>query len=272
MIDFSKVPAAAQGLARSTVVFSDTEEVRHSSTGGFPPDIPGFEWPTNNGVALSLIANIDLSELKSTEGWIPREGHLLFFYDFEEEPSGYDPEDIGGWRVLFLPQYSSEAGPLSAPKSLNPGHVIKPRFLSFTESPSFPSGEHPKVLELGLSEEEGELYFDALFDDEGGEGDHGQVGGFPQSASGTCQALESDLVSNGVDLGDGYPEEVEVNLAERLDTAEGKWGLLFYYAMEEREEEEASEIYSAREFSFWVPIAEAQEGSFENVWLHVEES
>lgn len=68
---------------------------------GRPPSLvaPAFSTPH------SFVAQINLRDLPSTEeGWpVPRSGLLSFFYAAENDVTGLDPTDKGGWSVLFFP-------------------------------------------------------------------------------------------------------------------------------------------------------------------------
>ncbi len=51
--------------------------------------------------------------------WLPRIGLLLFFYDMETEPWGFDPEDRGGWSVIHVPDSSVIRGNAPEPAGLD---------------------------------------------------------------------------------------------------------------------------------------------------------
>ena len=61
------------------------------------------DWPTRLEEPLSLIAVLDLAELAgfASDLALPRQGILNLFYDADEQPWGFDPSDVGGWRVIL---------------------------------------------------------------------------------------------------------------------------------------------------------------------------
>ena len=85
---------------------------------GGQPDLPvGYTWPTwdnpgkygriaGQGVPLSFLGQLNLSELQAQVPTpdLPARGLLLFFFDMENEPWGFDPSDQAAHRVIFVPQ------------------------------------------------------------------------------------------------------------------------------------------------------------------------
>jgi uncharacterized protein YwqG len=79
--------------------------VGRSKLGG-TPDLPGrFEWPTNEGHPLDFLLQINLSDAATLDvtNALPESGLLSFFYDLENQPWGYDPGNLGGFRVVYTP-------------------------------------------------------------------------------------------------------------------------------------------------------------------------
>lgn len=84
---------------------------------GGQPDLPAdLPWPTWHAhgkygrtarpdAKLSFLGQINLAELQAQVPTpaLPAAGLLLFFYDAEDEPWGFDPDDRFGHRVLFVP-------------------------------------------------------------------------------------------------------------------------------------------------------------------------
>jgi uncharacterized protein YwqG len=57
---------------------------------------------------------------------------------------------------------------------------------------------------------------------------------------------------------------------EEIQAAESEMCLLFEYEMDEREAEEAPEIFGSRNFSFWAHKADVRQQDFSKVWLRLE--
>lgn len=88
----------------SEIVSPDEIEIGQSHFGG-QPDLPADQvWPTHNGRPLAFVAQINLEEASefSSSLALPLHGWLVFFYDAEEQPWGFDPADAGSCYVLFV--------------------------------------------------------------------------------------------------------------------------------------------------------------------------
>jgi uncharacterized protein YwqG len=103
---------------------TDTLPIGASRFGG-TPDVPAtFAWPSRDGRPLTFLAQLELAEVKMPE--LPEHGWLLFFYDVQDMPWGFDPRDAGGAAVVFLdsdrsalrridhPAVDETAGPFAA--------------------------------------------------------------------------------------------------------------------------------------------------------------
>ncbi|MEO7019030.1 MAG: YwqG family protein [Ktedonobacteraceae bacterium] len=80
-----------------------TLQIGVSKIGGHP-DLPvGIAWPTLKGQPQSFLAQIRLTEVQglATRGLLPQLGMLWFFYDARQETFGENPQDRGGWSILF---------------------------------------------------------------------------------------------------------------------------------------------------------------------------
>lgn len=68
-----------------------------SFLGGKPLVRSPVDWPRKNNKPLGFIAQLDLEEVNPSRciEWLPDTGRLLFFYDLEEWPWGFDPNDKG---------------------------------------------------------------------------------------------------------------------------------------------------------------------------------
>lgn len=89
-------------LARPAIRLRHTDQPTRSHLGGAALLSDSDQWPRWRGRPLSLVAVIDLAELErfDTDPHLPAQGVLNFFYDCEEQPWGFEPEDRGGWQVI----------------------------------------------------------------------------------------------------------------------------------------------------------------------------
>src|SRR5262245_37266549 len=81
--------------------------------GGSPGLPAGVTWPEWKGRKLGFLARISLADLRQALPitWLPASGALLFFYDTEEQPWGFDPADRGGCAVLCVPDLDAPVMP-----------------------------------------------------------------------------------------------------------------------------------------------------------------
>ncbi len=169
--------------------------------GGLPELPEQTEWPTKNASPIAFVASIDLAEVAAAKRfeWLPAAGRLLFFYDMEEQPWGFDPADEGGWKVIFVDVGESVAERPS-PAGLDSAYVL-PRCgatLQRVELP--PSVMRDEVEPLELTDDEVdafEEYRASLIDGAPGH----QIGGYPNPMQSDDMELECQLVSNGLYCG-----------------------------------------------------------------------
>jgi uncharacterized protein YwqG len=240
-----------------------TDVRSNSYLGGSPPDYDGFTWPKKEGRPLSFIACIDLSEVadRSDIRWLPKGGHLLFFYDVEEQPWGFDPKDSNGWKVNYVSDSVSFIGESSPPDGLSSDYRLPRKYVAFQKISLPPSWDHPDVASLELDDSEIDKYVEfrsELF----GQEPHHQMAGYADPIQGAEMELECQLVSNGLYCGDssGY----EAPRAKELAEGASDWRLL----LQVDSDEELDAMWGdGGMLYFWVRQQDAQNGNFERSWL-----
>jgi uncharacterized protein YwqG len=234
-----------------------------SYMGGSPPRSAAYAWPMREDRPLAFLACIDLSEVPPCPDleWLPRGGLLLFFYDTNEQPWGFDPADRGGFATIFLPdmgqvEVGSSAEP---PKALATDAVFPKRSLSFHRIKLPPDASDPRLE--GWDEKE----IDALIEERSrifGEYSHHQIGGLPEAVQDSTMDLEAQLVSHGIYCGD--PSGYQSPRAKELRAGAADWSLLFQIDSDEDCEMmwgDAGMLY------FWVRREDAAQGKFDNIWV-----
>lgn len=148
---------------------------------------------------------------------MPKTGALLFFYDAEEQPWGYDPEDKGGAQVIYSKVPLSACALRAFPRDLD--EELRFRGLSLTVSPQI--SLNYVIGELRPTEEEVQALQELLLDDEDCVY---RMGGYADQLQATDPYLEAQLVSNGLYCGDGsgYREGKKLGLEE----GSANWRLL----------------------------------------------
>ena len=217
-------------------------------------------WPEWRGRRLDFLARLSLSDLQATTPipWLPPSGALLFFYDAEHQPWGFDPADRGSCVVLHV-----AAGETHDATSADEGAgELFPRVdVRFQAVSSLPSPEREPVSALSFSEEERESY-DELRDAVHGNAPKHQVGGFPFPVQNDTMELEAQLASNGLYCGDGsgYVDP----RAQALAPGASDWRLLLQLDTDD----DAGVMWGdCGTLYIWVRIQDAPQGRFDNPWL-----
>jgi hypothetical protein len=251
------LPEAMASTARmlvQSVVFAapfrslDSIPADHSSLSGAPLLDPCELWPTREGRSLEFLAQINLAQVPPSSRSGPTSGLLSFFYDAEEQPWGFEEEDMGSGVVLYHPDISSLRSVLK-PESGSHPPLRKPlRFnetLSFTPSRAF---EDDFFELLSSSDDEVKAALDGYYERllEGGQEDTHRVFSPPflvQNDMDDELALAAQLY--------GLPAETKWSMILQLDSDSDLgwcWG-------------DAGCLY------FWVPTKDLAEGRFDRSWV-----
>ena len=225
--DVDSVLAEARARARPCVALrlgpSDATRI------GGAPDLAGdLAWPQRDGRPLAFLAQLDCAVLGAagTPDWFPEHGMLFVFYDLIEMPWGFDPDDAGGWAVVY-----DERGPAATRREVPDGVVDDPddlpaeRGLVGRAALSIPGSGR---LDIAADDEEmGEAIdeaLDAAMSEPFVDGVRHQIGGFPHAIQGDEMELDCQLVSHGIDCGSGNPYRTPRALA--LAPGADDWRLL----------------------------------------------
>ena len=136
-------------LQREALHVVPSDEPSLSHLGGDPLLPSALAWPQRDGTRLRFLARLSLTELqaKAATPWLPQSGALLFFYDDDKQPWGFDPADRGGWSVLHVPDASSRA-------TDEPADLLPHTSVTFRPIRVLPSSERAEVEALKLSDQE----------------------------------------------------------------------------------------------------------------------
>lgn len=260
--DIRNINKLVEPFAKRSILIKTNEKGSTSYFGGYPPQFPGFKWPHRDSRPMSFLACVDLSQLPGVFDWLPKNGCLLFFYDMEEQPWGFDPKDRGGWAVLhFENSLESDLPKASAPAGLKSDYILNMRGMQFESTKLPPSWEEDALLPLQLTDAEQDELIElrsSLY----GEGPSHQIGGYPDPVQSPRMALECQLASNGLYCGDstGYRDP----RAEQLKSGAKDWRLLLQMDSDDSLNVmwgDLGMIY------FWVRESDAKQGDFTNAWL-----
>ena len=117
----------------------DAAGIGFSKHGG-QPDVPeDFQWPLdNNNRPLSLLLQINCSDLTSlvSEDYLPKSGHLYFFYELGEQNWEGAENSI---HVIYIDTRHKELHRIDFPKTLANEFRLKERVISFKTKDSYPT-------------------------------------------------------------------------------------------------------------------------------------
>ena len=251
--------ALTSDLTRPAIQVLRQDHPSLSHFGGSPNLPASATWPEKHGKKLAFLARVSLTEVHRAAPieWLAQTGALLFFYDLEQQPWGFDPKDRGGWAVINVPDLSSA----SFPSEENEDSPIPFRHIGFRRIDSFPSYERDAVAALDLTDEESEKYWEISALPYQGAPKH-QISGFPAPVQGDGMELECQLVSNGLYCGDatGYNDP----RASSLSSGAENWRLLFQFDSDDDLDVmwgDCGTIY------YWINEQSARSNDFSDSWL-----
>jgi uncharacterized protein YwqG len=246
------------GLQRAALHLVTTVPRGTSFFGGAPSIAPD-PWPTHQGRRLDFLAQIDLaqSQAQLPMDWLPKSGALLFFYDFENQPPGFDPADRGSWAVVYQPVTPHELAPGGSPAPSDP--AFGRAYVMFRTILSYPSWE--RVQSLNLTDEEKDELADLSYQQFGQQPKH-QIGGLPFPVQSDWMENECQLASHGIYCGNNkYREDPRV---PEIEKGAAEWRLL----LQVDSDDSAGMIWGdGGTLYFFIRESEARAGDFSNVWM-----
>lgn len=137
-----------------------------SKLGGKPNLPPTFAWPVSGSHPLAFVAQFNLAEVAplAEESGLPREGALYVFYDWNEQPWGFEPEDCEGWRIVFLLPEDLHTLDELEPPTQDPESCpfFKEVFLRFYRRRTLPGPDSPELEALDLDHDDLDAYYDII--------------------------------------------------------------------------------------------------------------
>jgi len=240
---------------------------------GGSPDVPlEFEWPNREDRPLAFLAQIDLEALNCAPT-LPGHGWLLFFYDDLKQPWGFDPNDVDGFKVVFVTVDRGDLRryphpPKTEPTYLYPCHPVdfniqtdlpdqRDLLLYWLQIEAFDSDEdensdlvaHLKVREKLAGVDRYEPYHHLL--------------GNPQHHQSDMRA-EVELASSGMYCGTGASYETPEAQAH-LESSNCDWHLL----LQIDSDPDRMKFYwgDLGRLYFWIRSGDLEVGDFTKVWM-----
>jgi uncharacterized protein YwqG len=257
-------------LAFSLMKFEPGQALKGKSHQGGMPDLPaGFQWPVHSGRPLDFLLQVNCAETAEfdLESALPRAGLMVFFYDLEEQPWGYDPDDLDGFKVAFFEDDSNLwLHPIPAQSKHLPTCALQ--FSACLTTPSPWSRAYENLLrKIAFTSQEEDNYFmfmDKLNEMADTKGGQHRLLGHSTNLQGDMQ-LEAQLVTHGINCGD--PEGYRSAQAKALEDGADDWRLLLQIDSDRTANltwGDAGMLY------FWIRKQDLQAQAFERVWMELQ--
>jgi len=250
-------------LARPCIglgLHSPSDKVGACKFGGTPDLAEGTAWPTGNG-PLAFLCQINLADLAGHGAAValPPRGFLWFFYDYDAQPWGFDPDDQSAWVVLFSDCAPDELRPQPAPEGLL--HSFDDRELRPFTSLSFPPVFSNAMANALRDEPDLDSTCDALDDGVLTGGCAHQLLGLPDEIQDAME-LQCQLTSHGINTGD--PDGYEDSRVKELEEGAADWRLLLQI---DSDEEGPGWMWGdTGMLYFWIREQDLANKRFDRVW------
>ncbi len=232
-------------------------QIERIAPGGKPVHSPPKETPLD---FLAQIRMDDVADL-APPGLLPRTGTLAFFYDFEHQPWGFDPNDRGGAKVLYFDEPADALTRTDSPRSDAGDFAGRPCLLSF--EPCWTLPDWFQFAEEG--DEFGDEYDElvaALAGDGTEEESLHRLLGHAQAIQGDMR-LECQLVTNGLYCGN--PEGYDDPRARTLEPGAAEWMLLLQV---DSDEEHLGWMWGdCGRLYYWIRREDLRQHDFDAAWL-----
>lgn len=233
-----------------------------SKIGGLPTVNSSFQWPEWKETPLAFLCQIDLSAIPKSESTmlLPNDGILYFFYDQEQGTWGFDPKDKGSWRIIYVSE-TTDIKDMNAPSGLNQDYIYQEKNIKFSEISTYPDWQDDRIDKLNLTDTQSDEYFElcsSIFDNQPTH----QMFGYPSPVQGNDMDLESQLVSNGIYLGDatGYND----SKIKDLEQGRYEWILLLQL---DSDDDTGMMWGDLGKLYFWIKKEDLKNKNFNNVWM-----
>ena len=262
MTSFEK-PAIGFSLTQTASRFSS-----RSKLGGRPLLPENYVWPRNNKRALDFLLQVDLAELASfaPSGVLPSSGLLTFFYDLEDQPWGYDPAELDGFRVELVEGNSLVPHELPSMDQALGEHTLQ--FHQAMTLPQFGSRAYDELNRKSpMSNDDADRYFDfreayeSQYRPAGTASSAHRLLGHSANIQGDMQ-LEAQLVTNGLYCGDlsGYHDP----RAKELESGADDWVLLLQFDSDDKADLMWGDVGM---LYYWIRSTDLAALRFDRTWM-----
>ncbi len=245
----------------------ETIVIGKSRIGGMP-DLPdNIKWAENKGKPLSFIGQFNMKEIAPhfNSNPLPDKGMLYFFYDSENQPWGFEPENKDGWKIIYYDGDTSNLKRREAPLNLKPYYIFKPCSINFQKEftlPDFDSAYFDEIKKNKVIEKKLYALLYKIVPEDLKIGIIHRLLGYPDTIEGDM-ALECQLASNGIDfnnLNKYKNQNIEKLKEEALD-----WTFLLQIDSDDINTGMSWENFGR--LYFWIKKTDLKNRNFDNSWV-----
>lgn len=253
-------------ISQSTAHLIKINQKTNSKIGGNPEvNKDNFNWPRIDNKPMAFLAQIDLKEISQEVDyhWLNNSGSILFFYDLDTMPWGFDPKDRGRWSVIYQEKTTMM---IDFPKDFEQKNILKESYISPYIIKTLPPSNHRDIKNLNLSEHEESFY--SVYDTHYPELSpykkmpRHQVGGFPSALQRNMMEFEAQSASTGTYMGGG--KIFKSSEAQEFMSKPNNWKLLFQLDLND---DLGIQLEASGRLYFWVETNLSKKNNFENTWL-----
>jgi uncharacterized protein YwqG len=251
-----------------------------------PPDVPaGFKWPQGAGRPLTLLAQINLSEVAAVDedGLLPRTGWLCFFYALgaDPAPTGLSPKDRNSWEVVYFDKAASSLQRMPPPKPTKPRKPDDvdppPCRVRFWKEWTLPAPVDDRSM-IDQDTCNGYFYMDLVDALSGRPRERGwhHLLGYSQNLGGPMREV-CELASKGIDCAE--IQSADDPKLQELQGHDKEWVLLFQVEpdalleLEAKSDRSRSSMmpsvfsYEGGRLYFWIREADLKARNFGRIWM-----
>lgn len=262
VMSMAKVDAVLNAGAQPAVQWVGAGQTPVRSKLGGMPDLPkGFNWPQWKNKPLAFVAQIDLGEVPHVDGLLelPASGMLYFFYDQERSTWGFDPKDVGSWRVMHVPK-SALLTRAKPPAGLSADSIFAEKRLAPRVIKSYPSLERVDRFR-GVVPDAAYDALDARLAEIYGAQPRHQIGGYPVAVQNDDMEREAQMTSKGINLAKADERDPRIH---KLSPGVANWRLLLQLDTDD----EAGMMWGDMgKLYFWIESDALAKGDFSRVWM-----
>jgi uncharacterized protein YwqG len=218
---------------------------------------------------LDFLLQVDLAEIAELDSInvLPKSGILTFFYDLENQPWGYDPDHLDGFRVEYFPEqpYHISDSPhkmIKIPERV----IIFNRILTLPSPWSRPFDRLQQECQWTKAEVRQYLDFLTAYDGQFYPENHPshRLFGYSENIQGDMQ-FEAQLVSNGLYCGNssGYKDP----RAKLLESGADDWLLLLQLDSDDSAELMWGDVGM---LYYWIRVDDIANRRFSRSWMTLE--